>query len=1359
MSEHTDRREALCAELAARVNRCADSGDPGELLDATTLDLVAALTGATPDVASDAGVSRVAGLAHLGRYLHLPDGLDQLDLCRALAFFRPWYQARPELVPELLAEYFDAYPELVGDDVLFTGSQAARLLTYAVASEDVGVLDEAIDALRQTLDGLPADHPERPDHLGNLSGALRLRHRLLDDPAALDDAVGSARQALAGTDADGTTARRRLVELSAALRVRFERTGRGEDIREAIAAARRATTGPDSTTPDADLASALFHLGNALLSGHRRPGHAGDLDKAVEAHEQSLAALPDDLPDYATHLATLSAALLARYRLGGSIDDLEAASAAARQAVTSTEPGLPERRFALGALGEVLLAHGVHSGRRDLLDQAVDRLEEALDGPRPDLTGLVRLGRALHRRAEHTGAREDMDRAVEVLRRAVEATAGDAERAARLSDLAAALRGRFERTGSRTDLDEAGRRLDEALAAVPNDHPDRPRHLSHQAEVLHLHAGQSGDPAVLGRAVALAQQAVASTTDADPHRPKRLSTLALVLESRAIRTGARDDLDEAVRILRAVANARSADHPDRALHQANLGSVLRTCAELDGDPEIADEAVTASRAAVEALAPDHTNRAGMLSNLGAALITRFRHGGMLDDLAQAVDCQRAALTVLPADHADRTTVLMNLGSTLLTRFETDGRPADLDDAVNAARKAVTLAAADHPDRALLLSTLGMTLLSRHEHHPGDAPMDGDAALVHLREALDVLPTDHPDRAGHWSNLGLALLARFERDAMPEHLDDGVHACRQAVAAVDEDHPDATMYLVNLAAALFSRCLLTGSGEDLRAVTEYDRRAARVAAGPPAMRLAAARQWAATAALAERWELAAAGHTTAVGLVGLVAPPAHTRSDTEHALRGMVGLGADAAAGCLHVGRTEDALTLWEQSVDVLTNRLLDARLDVTELRRAAPRLANRFETLRAELDVAPPTGASQPGRGGATALRVDTRRRAAAELARVLDRIRVLPDFARFQLPPTTEELLATAVHGPVVVLTVSELRSDALILTPEGIEVVALPGVTPRAVQEQVENVLTYLDPDRPKPDAARRREERAAFEATLGWLWDGVTGPVLDRFDTPPTRLWWCPSGLLSMLPLHAAGHHSTREDTVPRTVIDRVVSSYTPNLRALRHARRPRPGRDGDTPVRALGVAMPHTPDARAIPRAVAETDLLRSRTRADVMVLEGPQATRDRLLTDLPAFDWVHLACHAHGDLDAPSNSRLLVHDHLRAPLTVAEIVRLRLDRAEFAYLSACATSRRGTVLPDEAIHLAAAFQLAGFSHVVSTLWRVADRHALQVATEVYDALGAGGAADAAHALHRATRHLRDRWEGFPEVWAAYIHMGA
>jgi CHAT domain-containing protein len=56
--------------------------------------------------------------------------------------------------------------------------------------------------------------------------------------------------------------------------------------------------------------------------------------------------------------------------------------------------------------------------------------------------------------------------------------------------------------------------------------------------------------------------------------------------------------------------------------------------------------------------------------------------------------------------------------------------------------------------------------------------------------------------------------------------------------------------------------------------------------------------------------------------------------------------------------------------------------------------------------------------------------------------------------------------------------------------------------------------------------------------------------------------------------------------------------------------------------------------------------------------------------------------------------------------VASLADVQPHRAQLAFLSACQTARNpARDLLDEAIHLASAFQLAGYPHVVGTLWSV------------------------------------------------------
>ena len=319
------------------------------------------------------------------------------------------------------------------------------------------------------------------------------------------------------------------------------------------------------------------------------------------------------------------------------------------------------------------------------------------------------------------------------------------------------------------------------------------------------------------------------------------------------------------------------------------------------------------------------------------------------------------------------------------------------------------------------------------------------------------------------------------------------------------------------------------------------------------------------------------------------------------------------------------------------------------------------------------------------------------------------------------------------------------------------------------------------------------ADLHRILGWLWDTIAASVLQELGIthPPDhtgeirtypRLWWVPSGLLAFLPLHAAGYHATRSDSAPATVLDRVASSYTPTIRALTYARRHDPNRAiaaAPRPSGLLVVAMPHTPAAPDLPGTVEEAALLRELFTDQVLLLHGRVTADEAARLGLPAGPpdanaryeqvgaalrgcrWAHFACHAASEMTNPSASHILLADHETRPLTVLDLIQLRLDVADLAFLSACDTARTGVRLADEAIQLASAMQLAGFRHVIATLWPIGDRQAVRIARDVYRALLEEDydVQATSSALHRAVGRQRNLAPHRPTTWAAHIHNGA
>ena len=113
--------------------------------------------------------------------------------------------------------------------------------------------------------------------------------------------------------------------------------------------------------------------------------------------------------------------------------------------------------------------------------------------------------------------------------------------------------------------------------------------------------------------------------------------------------------------------------------------------------------------------------------------------------------------------------------------------------------------------------------------------------------------------------------------------------------------------------------------------------------------------------------------------------------------------------------------------------------------------------------------------------------------------------------------------------------------------------------------------------------------------------------------------PAGCLGLLPIHAAGHHTEplTGDQARRTVMDRVISSWTPTIRALRYARQHHPSLPAG---RALIVAMPATPGLPGggeLPNVPMEVARVRALLPDTVLLAEPGDQHSERLpLRSLP-----------------------------------------------------------------------------------------------------------------------------------------------
>ncbi|MBB5874129.1 tetratricopeptide (TPR) repeat protein [Allocatelliglobosispora scoriae] len=964
---------------------------------------------------------------------------------------------------------------------------------------------------------------------------------------------------------------------------------------------------------------------------------------------------------------------------------------------------------------------------------------------RAELVSFYNLGRVLH-----------LNIAVKLFTFALEvAPADDPERGRYASGLATALAARYEKNGDAEDLDAAIEADRLAVATIAPDAPDRGQIGSDLAMSLLLRFGRSGDLADIDASIDAGSAAVDALRDAEsgPGPALALSNLGAAYTTRFERTGEQADLEASIDLCRRAVAAFPADSPHRSIAMSNLGIALKQRFERTGAVADIDEAVEIGRAAVAATPDRHPNRHKHLLNLGITLGVRFNHGRQARDLDDSIDILEQGAAATGPRHPDRAMVQSNLALALSQRSE-PAEGSDLDQAVAAARSAVDLVADDgHPHRAGMLSNLALILGERFDQTGQVA--DLDAAIESGRAAADAVPDDDPGRAMYLSNVGGLFLKRFERTGDAGDIDAAIDVTRRAVTVLPDDHPDRAAYLNNLGYLALSRFERTGQPGDLKAALAYQRTAAQVAAAPPTIRLKAAREWGTLAMTAGDPASAADGWAAAVGFLPRLAWHGLDRTTREDQLTRWQGLAPDAAAVAIAAGRPELAVELLELGRSVLWTQALHLRGDLSLLAETAPELAADLRRVGDILD-------QRTGDAGA-----DERRRYAREWDELIGEARQRPGFEHFLEPVPFDELRTAATGGPVVIVNASAYGCHALVVTAEhGVRVTALPSLTLAEADERATALRGILDRGIADTTTARplpaREADRHALLDLLEWLWDTIAAPVLDGLPpaaADPARVWWCPTGPLTSLPLHAAGRHTrtnSRPTAVADTVAGRVVSSYTPTLAALRRA-----GAAAANPaIRQLVVGLPQTPGQSPLPAVREELEILAGHLPPPESArhLVDSAATRARVLAELPDHPWLHLACHAVQDDRDPSRSALILWD---GQITVADLAELRMEAAEFAFLSACQTATGSRRLADEAVHLAGAMLLLGYGQVVATLWTIRDAAAPRVVEAVYAELpgsGTGGPVASAAALHRAVEALRLTRPADPLLWAPYIHTG-
>lgn len=1077
-------------------------------------------------------------------------------------------------------------------------------------------------------------------------------------------------------------------------------------------------------------------LGRSLRLLHQATGETGPLDEAIDVMRSALLALEGRNHPAVELMVSLANALRARAaqfrRHGDSVgapEVLQEALGWARRAVDQS----PRNPLALSCLGNMLGDEAQSTGDVEvaresaLVSQRAARNTAPQDPIRPQ---LLNAGLSFRRVAESSARVDDADQAVGTLREALaEADSGHPAHLAIRSELGQALTHRAALAHDRHSAVEGFQVLESLASEAP------PEHVECQRAKYQL--------------IRSYRVAYELTEDA------ALMEKALVLTRAYLDDSQRDDEERGF-----------------LLHEC--GYALALMYTVTYDKQLLDELLIPCRAAPPLLPEGSRARASALLTLGTALVWLYQASGDSAALREGIDVLERA-SGFPGEWSTTAEALaLQAEARFLNtkRFqwvaeaarktrESDPELApwfdqilssyedDLDTVVALSRQALAHHRTDDPARVTSLSRLSLVLLGRAAFRKSTVDIDEAAAL--LRLAITTAPADHRDQALWRTNLAAVLSHGAAHSEDSGLVEEAEAMAREAVAMANDNPVIRARALMSLQQTL----RLHDNADNATTAERLDllSQVQRTRGLSVDERMQAAAEAGSLAAAAGNWTAAADHFEAAVDLLPHLTGHHLIKDDREGLLKDTMGLVGSAAACAVALGDSLRALRILERGRGILLGQLTTTHLKIEDLRRRAPHLAEEFSRLSEALNVA---GGGVVVQGAA----LDAHRLRSRSWELVCEEIRALSGFESF-LRPGVPDIGELSAAGPVVMVNLSALRSDAIVLVDGQVRVVPLPGVDTRSVWPRLEAFLNATaslhDPAAP---ADERWQAGTVVGETCAWLWEAVAEPVLDALGllagedrnlAPGSvpRLWWCPTGMLSLLPLHAAGRYTAG---ALRGVADYVASSYTTTLNTL-HASLTRPVNSrGDSGHGLLVVATSEVPGQLPLPRAGEDARSL-ARLFPKVTVLGSPNATREAVLREMPAHSWAHFACHSDSNVVRLSANQLVVDD---GSLTLHEVAELSLD-ADLAFLAACGSAAGALHFADEAQHIASGFQLAGYRHVIATLWEVADADAADVTTALYQKLSEG--VPAPEAVHTVTRDLRDRYPRSPWIWAPYLHIGA
>lgn len=1202
---------------------------------------------------------------------------------------------------------------------------------------------EDIRRAEKIINTLPDDSPSRGEHFLALALLFDSSYKLTGSPRDLRDAIRWAKEGVAATPEEHPDRGKHLHELGLLISSRWHKKKSKDDMEEIS----RCTRGAIKATPrnHPNWGKYRIDLSWFFISDFEITNPQAPMQKLIRSAMEVARATPDSDPNRAERLREVAMWFFIKYEETKTEGELQEAIRWAHEAVAAAPDDNPDRGRFTG-LARVLsyMSLARKSEAKTLRESIRCATESQPDDPNQGQR-MQDIALVFGSKYWQTKGQGDLQEAIHWTKKAVKATHGDdPNHAKRLNDLAIYFTARYDHTKAPGDLREAISWAKEAAAATPDENSDRGKLLHVLAECFSSKYDYTAVQGDLEDAILCAREAVIEISGENPNRGEYLHELARLFACRYRDTKTPGDLEEAIRCNTEAVAATPTNNWNRGLYLIDLS--LRIWSRFDQSRELDDlqEAISKAADAVQATPDDHPKRGPYLLTLGQMLVSRYEETRCFDDLEEAIAVQRQGLALINDDDPDRGSFVRQLCLSVWSRYYRTGMSEHLEESVRLGNETIATCDKNDPNRGKCLTQMGNWECYRY-NETGELE-HLQAAIKWDAEAVESAPRSGEIRALCLNNQGLRLYARFQKLATTRDLEKAIHCAREALSAVMQDSRIRGQINRSLGCYLKSK----SRSNDVPAAKQYDYRSQAVgffeADSASLDQLPVHRRRSLLHAghlLVEdsRWERAFVHFKSAIQLL-----PKPLQSSKRHSvveeLRGLSSLIASLSLQAGHTAFT--ALRYLELGCGVISSQIFDSRNDVSDLDHRNLMLCLKYQYLTNMLDSPTHDHSSSD---------FNRRSNLLAQLERVAQEIRLVERLEGLQLPPWSHDLGSLAKLGPIIAFNITGARSDAIIITNTGIKSIPLPKLN----YSEVEANARLITEDLTKGTLGTTHERSEKMKVILLWLWSSAVKPVLTELELIPSNreplpcVWWVTDGPMAQMPIHAAGDYF--KDSSDHT-FQHVVSSYTPTIEALAYAREAssKASKQPNKRVLLVGIATTPANDTLGnIPGFQKQPKDIEEIIFACATMRRPKNPSKYSVLNALPDSD---------PEQDSSSSRFYLLYDRdndMVEPLTIRGISDVEAPNAVVVYLS-------GEHLLHEAIHLTREFQLAGFPHVIGTLWTGGEGLAAVVAQifyrNLFSLLEEGVLENAvARAFHSAIVSLWEKERNNPLSWTPFIHVGA